>query len=161
MSNYSNLNLKDQTNNLPCWISMINEIHEILGFSWARIASRIGSSPSSVQKLVKDTSRTPRDKMFFNLACYYYKLFYSQAAFPKAKRYVEEAKDQTLCNVVIELLNRGLLDDIENLPEEQENKKKYLAFAQKKGFLGKEQMEIGISKENKLVMPTYHNYFYQ
>lgn len=112
MSNYNKLSLTKQRETPPCWTSMINEIHEVLGFSWARIASKIGSSPSSVQKLVKDNNRTPRDKMFFKLARYYYKLFYSQSVFPKAKRYVEENKDQTLCNTVIELLNRGFLENL-------------------------------------------------
>jgi len=143
MKDYTYSRSRKTTCTTPCWIAMINELHEILGFSWARIAYRIGSSPSSIQKLVKDFNRIPRDKMFFALACYYHKLFYSEYSMPKAKNYVEANHDQTLCNLVIELFNRGFLDDFGTTPSEQESKKKLIESAQKKGFLGKEDVNVG------------------
>lgn len=142
---------KDRFNNFPTqthetekpvWLEMIEEIATVFDYSYSRIAYRIGSSPSSVQKLVKDLNRIPRDKMFFDLACYYYKLFYGELSLSKAKKHVEQNKDQTLGNVVIELLNRGFLDDSSKTKSNQENKKKFIAIAQSKGFLGKESVSV-------------------
>jgi hypothetical protein len=144
--------------NIPCWILMIQEINKALGFSYARIAYRTNSSPSSIQKLVKDYNRIPRDKMFFDLACYYYKLFYGESILPKARKHVEQTKDKTLCAVIIELLDRGFIDDSSKTPSNQENKKKFIEVAQSKGFLGKGCMDVGIIKQKK-ALPTYHTYF--
>lgn len=141
---------KDSFNNVPTqihetkkpvWLEMIEEIATVFGYSYSRIAYRIGSSPSSVQKLVKDLNRIPRDKMFFNLACYYHKLFYSESSLPKAKKHVEQNHDETLCAAVIELLDRGFIDDPSKIASNQEIKKKFIETAQSKGFLGKENTQ--------------------
>jgi hypothetical protein len=94
----------------PSWIEALNEIHDVLGFSWARVAYRIGCSPSSIQKLVNNHQRSPRDRSFFHLCCFYYKLFYGVFRSEKAAKHVEKTNDQTLCALVIELAKRGLLE---------------------------------------------------
>ncbi len=141
----------------PCWTRMVNEINGVLGFSLARIAYRIGSSASNVQKLVKNLNHIPRDKMFFNLACLYHKLFYSELTLAKAKKHIEENKDETLCNVVIELLYRGFFDDLDDASPDQENKKKYIEIALSKGFLGKEYVKTGTMQRNT-ALPAYRTF---
>lgn len=143
---------------IPCWVRMINEIHTVLGYSYSRIAYRINFSPSGVQKLIQDFKRIPRDKMFFNLACYYHKLFYSPFSLPCAKKYAEENHDDTLCSVVIELINRGLIDDLGKTPHYQANQKKYIKVAQNKRFLGKETVSAGIA-QLKPVISAHHTIF--
>ncbi|MCD6048475.1 MAG: hypothetical protein K0S08_2122 [Gammaproteobacteria bacterium] len=147
-----------QGSDLPCWIKMINEIHEVLGFSWARIASRIGSSSSSIQKLVKDFNRIPRDKMFVNLACYYYKLFYSEFSLPKAKKYIAETNDKTLYNVTIELLHRGFFDDQSQTLIKEEYKKIYFDIAQKKGIISLKKQEDTPAIFNKSIATLYPDF---
>jgi hypothetical protein len=138
---------------------MINEIHQVFNFSYSRIAYRIGVSPSSIQKLIKDPQRTPRDATFFNLACYYYKLFYSIDTLPTSKKYVEDKKDETLCDTVIELLERGYLDDLDELNKPQEgNKKDPRATAKRKGFLGKESKLVGMFSRSGIVPANFAHF---
>ena len=99
----------------PVWIEIISDLVNGLNYSYSRIAYRIGSSPSSVQKLAKDSSRIPRDKMFFNLSRYYYKVFYASSRSVKAAAYVEEKKDLTLYKLIQELSYRGYIDEVDGL----------------------------------------------
>ena len=102
-----------KTSHMPIWIEIIHDLSDILGYSYSRIAYRIGSSPSSIQKLMKDSTRTPRDKMFLNLCQYYYKLFYGVTRSKKAAEYVEANNHQTFNTLLNELFYRGYFDKIE------------------------------------------------
>lgn len=147
------VNVSNQENALtkiPCWVLMLNEIKNIMGFSFTHIAYRIGCSPSSVQKLVKDYKRVPRDEMFFNLACFYYKLFYSTPKLSGKGKNIEEKHDETLYQVVIELINRGFLDDSYMKANEQTNGKKCLDTVLRSKFLGNENITERITLQKNI-----------
>lgn len=71
-----------------------------IGMSYSRIAYRIGISPSTIQKLVTYSQRTPRGNTFIKLSQYYQKIFSRPYVYgPKVVAYYEEHQ-----KAIVELL---------------------------------------------------------
>ncbi len=58
------------------WVVMIRELVEVAGYTYSRIAKRMNVCASTVQKLATQTGRKPRQMVFFQLVCLYYRVFY-------------------------------------------------------------------------------------
>lgn len=69
------------------WLEMISDLVIGVGYSYSRIAHRIGISPSTVQKLATRPNRKPSEKVLFGLRDLHYKVFQSPYASPKAMEY--------------------------------------------------------------------------
>ena len=109
-NNKSNQLLITENYNLqtPVWVSIIKSFTEGMGYSYARIAGRINVSPSSLQKLIKNPDRRPRDEVFYALCCYFYKVFYSENRSERAVIYVDNCVSTVFPQMVMELKEREM-----------------------------------------------------
>ena len=104
----------------PCWVVILKELTQVLGYSYSRIAFRLTASPSAIQKLIRYPNRIPRNKIFFALSHYYIKLFYSQNRSAKAKQYLQSYGHQTLRRLIQELAQRDYFEIDEFNANEEE-----------------------------------------
>ncbi len=82
--------IKDQEIEMPYWIEIIKDMVDGLGFSYSRIAMRVGVSPSAIQKLMVNWNRQPRHLLFHKLMSLHHKLFFGPYRLPKAEAYLAE-----------------------------------------------------------------------
>ncbi len=75
---------------MPHWIDIIQDMVDGLGFSYSRIAMRVGVSPSAIQKLMVNWKRKPRHVLFHHLIQLHHKLFFGPYRLPKAEAYLIE-----------------------------------------------------------------------
>lgn len=57
------------------WLFMIRDLVEGAGYNYSRIAKKVGSCPSTIQKLVTHPGRRPRQSLFEKLLVLYYHVF--------------------------------------------------------------------------------------
>ena len=72
---------------IPEWIIWIHDLVQGAGFSYSRIAYRIGVSPSTIQKLATNNKRKPRTHILLALKNLHDKIFQSIYAQPSAIEY--------------------------------------------------------------------------
>ena len=72
---------------IPYWVEIINDLVMGGGFSYSRIAYRIKVSPSTIQKLATNLQRKPRHYVFHALLWFYFKVFQGPHASATALAY--------------------------------------------------------------------------
>lgn len=78
------------------WVVMIRDLVDVAGYTYSRIAKRMNVSPSTIQKLATQDGRRPRQNVFFQLMCLYFKVFYGSYRCPKVIHYVETQASSVL-----------------------------------------------------------------
>lgn len=87
------------------WIFMIRELVDGAGYSYSRIAKRIGVSPSTIQKLATHQNRQPRHLVFHKILCLYHKVFFGPFLTEKVKLYLANKNHETTPKLPFEWLD--------------------------------------------------------